>query len=129
MPGRDGMSTLALIREIEPSLPVIMVTKSEEEELMDEAIGNRIDDFLVKPLSPNRILPILKRVLDQERIIETKIPQNYTADFNEINPFTSNCQNGMQNLISWKRPGWNKHISNRKRNVTPCFPIMWRNIM
>ena len=64
MPGRDGMSTLALIREIEPTLPVIMVTKSEEEDLMDEAIGNRMDDFLVKPLSPNRILPILKRVLD-----------------------------------------------------------------
>ncbi len=85
MPGRDGMSTLALIREIEPTLPVIMVTKSEEEDLMDEAIGNRIDDFLVKPLSPNRILPILKRVLDQKRIIETKVPQNYTTDFNRIN--------------------------------------------
>ncbi len=84
MPGRDGMSTLALIREIEPSLPVIMVTKSEEEELMDEAIGNRIDDFLVKPLSPSRILPVLKRILDQDKIIETKVPQDYTADFNEI---------------------------------------------
>ncbi len=84
MPGRDGMSTLSLIREIEPALPVIMVTKSEEEELMDEAIGNRIDDFLVKPLSPNRILPILKRILEQERIIETKVPLDYTADFNKI---------------------------------------------
>ena len=84
MPGRDGMSTLALIRQIEPGLPVIMVTKSEEEELMDEAMGNRIDDFLVKPVSPSRILPILKRVLDQERMIETKVPQDYTADFNKI---------------------------------------------
>lgn len=84
MPGRDGMSTLALIREVEPSLPVIMVTKSEEEELMDEAIGNRIDDFLVKPLSPNRILPVLKRVLDQEKMIETKVPHDYTTDFNKI---------------------------------------------
>jgi CheY-like chemotaxis protein len=84
MPGRDGMSTLELIRNIEPRLPVIMVTKSEEEELMDEAIGNRIDDFLVKPLSPSRILPILKRVLDQDKIIETKVPRDYTADFNEI---------------------------------------------
>jgi len=84
MPGRDGMSTLALIREIEPNLPVIMVTKSEEEELMDEAIGNRIDDFLVKPLSPASILPILKRVLDQEKIIGKKVPQDYTTDFNKI---------------------------------------------
>ncbi len=65
MPGQDGMATLAQIKAIEPDLPVVMVTKSEEEELMDEAIGNRIDDFLVKPLSPNRILPILKRLLDQ----------------------------------------------------------------
>lgn len=84
MPGRDGMSTLSLIREIEPSLPVIMVTKSEEEELIDEAIGNRIDDFLVKPLSPSRIIPVLKRVLEQDKIIETKVPKDYTIDFNEI---------------------------------------------
>ena len=84
MPGQDGMSTLALIRQIEPTLPVIMVTKSEEEELMDSAIRNRIDDFLVKPVSPSRILPILKRVLDQEKMIETSVPQDYTADFNKI---------------------------------------------
>jgi len=99
MPGRDGMSTLSLIREIEPTLPVIMVTKSEEEELMDEAIGNRIDDFLVKPLSPNRILPILKRVLDQERIIETKIPRDYTTDFNEIM------------AVKEEDPGWREWMS------------------
>ncbi|MBD3181935.1 response regulator [Candidatus Poribacteria bacterium] len=84
MPGRDGMNTLSLIRDLEPNLPVIMVTKSDEEELMDEAIGNRIDDFLVKPLSPGRILPILKRVLDQDKIIEKKVPRNYTKEFNEI---------------------------------------------
>ena len=84
MPGQDGMATLDQIRQIEPTLPVIMVTKSDAEELMDRAMGNRIDDFLVKPVSPSRILPILKRVLDQERMIETKIPQDYTADFNKI---------------------------------------------
>ncbi|HGJ64024.1 TPA: response regulator [bacterium] len=95
MPGRDGMNTLSLIREIEPSLPVIMVTKSEEEELMDEAIGNRIDDFLIKPISPSRIIPVLKRVLEQDKIIETKVPKDYTADFNEIR--TANSGNP-----SWK---------------------------
>jgi CheY-like chemotaxis protein len=84
MPGRDGMSTLSLIREVEPSLPVIMVTKSDEEELMDEAIGNRIDGFLVKPISPSGILPVLKRILDQDKIIGTKVPQDYTSDFNKI---------------------------------------------
>ena len=97
MPGRDGMSTLALIRELEPNLPVIMVTKSEEEELMDAAIGNRIDDFLVKPLSPSRILPILKRVLDQDRIIETKIPRDYTEDFNRIRVM----KEGMSSWREW----------------------------
>ena len=84
MPGKDGMTTLAMIRDVEPNLPVIMVTKSEEEELMDAAIGNRIDDFLVKPLYPSRILPVLKRILDQDTIIETKVPMEYTADFNRI---------------------------------------------
>lgn len=99
MPGRDGMNTLTLIREIEPSLPVIMVTKSEEEELMDEAIGNRMDDFLVKPLSPSRILPILKRILDQDKIIETKVPKDYTADFNRIR------------AMKEKGPDWQEWIS------------------
>jgi response regulator of citrate/malate metabolism len=99
MPGRDGMSTLALIRDIEPSVPVIMVTKSEEEDLMDQAFGNRIDDFLVKPLSPSRILPILKRVLDQERIIETKVPQDYTTDFNQIR------------AMKEKEPDWRDWVS------------------
>ncbi|MGQ9609432.1 MAG: T9SS response regulator signal transducer PorX [bacterium] len=93
MPGMDGMRTLEFIREIEPSIPVIMVTKSDEEELMDEAIGKRIDDFLVKPLYPSRILPVLKRVLEQERIIETKVPKDYTADFNKIRLMKENQPN------------------------------------
>jgi len=107
MPGRDGMSTLSLIREVEPTLPVIMVTKSEEEELMDEAIGNRIDDFLVKPLSPSRIIPVLKRVLEQDKIIETKVPRDYIADFNEIrslNEGNSNWKDWIDiylKLIEW----------------------------
>ncbi|MCK4371691.1 MAG: response regulator, partial [candidate division Zixibacteria bacterium] len=56
MPGRDGLSTLEEIKELKPHLPVVMVTKSEEESLMDDAIGSKIDDYLVKPVNPSQIL-------------------------------------------------------------------------
>ncbi len=95
MPGRQGINTLPLIKEIEPSLPVIMITKSDEEDLMDEAIGNRIDGFLVKPLSPSTILSVLKRILDQDKIISTKVPKDYTIDFNNIRSM-------IEGQVDWK---------------------------
>ncbi|MFQ6040439.1 MAG: response regulator, partial [Candidatus Poribacteria bacterium] len=55
MPGQDGMTTLELIREIEPALPVIMVTQMSDEKLVDEALGKKIDDFLLKPLNAGQI--------------------------------------------------------------------------
>ncbi|MCE2439556.1 MAG: response regulator [Candidatus Latescibacteria bacterium] len=56
MAGRGGLSTLAMIKEINPDIPVIMITKNEEERLMEEALGHRIDDYLTKPVNPSQIL-------------------------------------------------------------------------
>lgn len=84
MPGRDGLSTLEGIKELREDLPVIMITKSEEEELVDTAIRKRINDYLLKPVNPVQILSALRRVLDKERIESTQVTQDYLAEFNRI---------------------------------------------
>ena len=64
MPGLSGLETLQEIKEIQDSLPVVMITKSEEEHLMEEAIGSKIADYLIKPVNPNQLLLSLKKNLD-----------------------------------------------------------------
>ncbi len=65
MTGMDGLEALSALREINPSLPVIMITKSEEEDLMEEAIGGNIEDYLTKPVNPSQILSSCKRILEK----------------------------------------------------------------
>ncbi|MCZ6675918.1 MAG: response regulator [Candidatus Poribacteria bacterium] len=84
MPGQDGMTTLDQIREIAPILPVIMVTQNSDDQLVNEALGKRISDFLMKPIGIAQIDSTLRRVLDQTKIIEGQVPLNYTQDFNQI---------------------------------------------
>ncbi len=82
--GMDGLSALIEIKEMHPSLPVIMVTKSEEESLMEEAIGSKIDDYLTKPVNPSQIILTLKRVLEKRKIERERISRKYTQEFAEI---------------------------------------------
>jgi DNA-binding response OmpR family regulator len=84
MPGQDGMSVLARVRELDSTIPLIMVTQCREDELINEALGKRISDFLVKPIGGAQIASTLKRVLDQTKIIEEQVPHKYTEDFNQI---------------------------------------------
>ncbi len=84
MPGRDGLSTLAAIADVRPNLPVVMITKNEEEQLMDAAIGQSISDYLIKPVSPMQILSACRRILDARRIREGRAVRAYTAGFSEI---------------------------------------------
>ena len=72
MPGLSGLETLAQIKEKLPNLPVIMITKSEEEYIMEEAIGSKIADYLIKPVNPNQILLSLKKNLDISRLVSEK---------------------------------------------------------
>ena len=82
--GKDGLTALAEMKELQPSLPVIMVTKSEEESLMEEAIGSKIDDYLTKPVNPSQIIMTLKRVLERHRIERERISRRYTEEFAKI---------------------------------------------
>ncbi|MEW5874379.1 MAG: response regulator [Candidatus Zixiibacteriota bacterium] len=82
MPGMDGLSTLEGIKRLAPNLPVVMVTKSEEERIMDQAIGQKIDDYLTKPVNPSQILSVIKRLLERRKIQSEHLAKKYVDDFN-----------------------------------------------
>jgi len=84
MPGMDGMDTLRRIKEIKPNLPVIMITKSEEEWLMDEAISEKVAQFLIKPVNPTQIFMACKQVLEENKILEEKATSGYLKEFQDI---------------------------------------------
>ena len=84
MPGIDGMETFRRIRIQYPHLPVVMVTKSEDIDLVDEAFGYRMDDFLIKPINPKQLLATVKRVIDQQSIIAVKLAEKYTKEIQEF---------------------------------------------
>ena len=84
MPGINGLETLAEIKQIRSNLPVVMITKSEEEYIMEEAIGSKIADYLIKPVNPNQILLSLKKNLDHSRLVSEKTTSNYQQEFRKI---------------------------------------------
>ena len=84
MPGLSGLETLNIIKDKYHSIPVIMITKSEEESIMEEAIGSRISDYLIKPVNPNQILLSIKKNLDSSRLVDEKITKSYQQEFRNI---------------------------------------------
>ncbi|HPI79093.1 MAG TPA: PglZ domain-containing protein [Cyclobacteriaceae bacterium] len=84
MPGMSGLEALALIKGEKPTLPVVMITKNEEEQIMEEAIGAKIDDYLIKPLNPSQILLSVKKILDNKRLVIEKTNLNYQQEFRNI---------------------------------------------
>ncbi|ADR23506.1 two-component system response regulator [Marivirga tractuosa] len=84
MPGMTGLEALSLIKSNNPNTPVVMITKSEEEYIMEEAIGSKIADYLIKPLNPNQILLSVKKILDNKRLVTEKTNQSYQQDFRNI---------------------------------------------
>lgn len=84
MPGMTGLETLNYIKGSKPSLPVVMITKSEEEHIMEEAIGSKIADYLIKPLNPSQILLSVKKILDNKRLVTERTNMQYQQDFRNI---------------------------------------------
>ena len=84
MPGLSGLETLEKIKEKDSSLPVIMITKSEEEDIMEDAIGGKISDYLIKPVNPKQILLSVKKNLDKKRLVSAKTTQDYQQEFRQI---------------------------------------------
>jgi DNA-binding response OmpR family regulator len=84
MMGMSGLETLSFIKEIDPTLPIVMVTKSEEENIMDQAIGSKIADYLIKPVHPNQILLTLKKNIHQRDIVTAETNKGYQQNFSKI---------------------------------------------
>jgi CheY-like chemotaxis protein len=84
MPGMSGIEVLTAIKQDHPQLPVIMITKSEEENIMEEAIGAKIADYLIKPVNPNQILLSLKKNLDASKLVTEKTIATYQQSFRQL---------------------------------------------
>src|SRR5260221_2994705 len=84
MPGRRGLDLFGLIRELDPAVPVVMVTKSEDAATMREAIGLAIDDYLVKPVQPRQVLSVVTRLLEGDRIRQQHLSREFVARFREL---------------------------------------------
>ncbi len=84
MPGLTGLQVLARIKTLRPHIPVVMITKSEEETIMDEAIGSKIADYLIKPVNPKQILLTIKKNVDTKRLISEKTTSGYQTEFSKI---------------------------------------------
>lgn len=84
MPGLSGLDTLQRLKTITPNLPVVMITKSEEEHIMEGAIGGKISDYLIKPVNPNQILLSLKKNLETRRLVQEKTTSGYQQEFRQI---------------------------------------------
>ena len=98
MPGITGLETLQQIKEISPSTPIVMVTKSEEENIMDQAIGQKIADYLIKPVNPNQILLALKKNIHKKQIVTEVTQTGYRKDFQDIAMRIMDCNT----LDDWK---------------------------
>ena len=84
MPGLSGLETLVQIKELLPATPVVMVTKSEEEDIMEQAIGSKIADYLIKPVNPNQILLALKKNIHHREIVTEKTNSAYQQNFGKL---------------------------------------------
>ncbi|HKL67771.1 MAG TPA: response regulator, partial [Bacteroidales bacterium] len=89
MPGMSGIDTLRQIKQVNPSVPVVMITKSEEEYIMEDAIGSEIADYLIKPVKPKQILLSLKKLTDSKRLVSEKTTTDYQAEFGRISMMMS----------------------------------------
>lgn len=108
MPGMTGLETLSQIKEVKPNLPVVMVTKNEAENIMEEAIGAQITDYLIKPVNPNQVLLSIKKITDSKRLVSEKTTIEYQKDFRNLfmalndSPGMEEWKNLYKKLVFWE---------------------------
>lgn len=91
MPGLTGLETLQLIKQEQPHIPIIMITKSEEENIMDQAVGNKISDYLIKPVNPSQIWLSIKKNLHSDELVSQQATNDYRTQFQEISQLINNA--------------------------------------
>ncbi len=108
MPGLNGLEVLTKMKELKPSVPIVMITKSEEENLMEDAIGSKISDYLIKPVNPKQILLTIKKITEQKKLVSEKTTSNYQAEFMHITGLINNARTYSdwvdiyQKLVFWE---------------------------
>src|ERR1043165_6969564 len=108
MRGLTGLETLARIKEMDSNIPVVMVTKNEAENIMEEAIGSQISDYLIKPVNPNQVLLSLKKIMDTKRLVSEKTTLAYQQDFRNLfmalssNPNYEEWKELYKKLVYWE---------------------------
>lgn len=119
MPGISGLETLQQIKEILPATPVVMVTKSEEENIMDQAIGSKIADYLIKPVNPNQILLTLKKNIHQKEIVTEVTQTGYQQNFINISTRIDSCRTIEDWMEVYKLiVHWELELSSTDSNMT-----------
>ena len=124
MPGLSGLETLQRIKELSPATPVVMVTKSEEENIMEQAIGQKIADYLIKPVNPNQILLVLKKNIHR-REIETVVTQSqYQQQFQQIAMQIMDCRSWQDWVEVYKRlVHWELQLSSTDSQMTEMLAM------
>ncbi|HSZ85050.1 MAG TPA: response regulator, partial [Puia sp.] len=108
MPGITGLETLAKIKEINQQIPVVLITKNETENLMDDAIGSQITDYLIKPVNPNQVWLSLKKIIDNKRLVAEKTTTAYQQQFRNLfmalnsNPDYNDWMDIYKKLVYWE---------------------------
>jgi len=124
MPGLSGLETLQQIKEIQPAVPVVMVTKSEEENIMDQAIGQKIADYLIKPVNPNQILLTLKKNIHQREIVTEVTQTGYQQNFQQIAMQIMDCRTWKDWVEVYKRlVHWELELSSADSNMTEMLTM------
>ena len=112
MPGMTGLETLPLIKDIRPTTPVIMVTKSEEEDIMDKAIGSKIADYIIKPVNPSQMLLLIKKHVHSQQLVTEQTTADYRAEFGRITQMVQNASTFAQWAGLYRKlVGWDIDIS------------------
>jgi DNA-binding response OmpR family regulator len=108
MPGLSGLETLTKIKEVDPNVPVVMITKSEEEQIMEDAIGSKIADYLIKPVNQNQILISLKKNLNRSQLVSDVTSLNYRKEFRQLGMQLNNRMDAIEwgelysKLVYWE---------------------------
>lgn len=108
MPGITGLETIAKIKEVNQQIPVVLITKNETENIMDEAIGSQISDYLIKPVNPNQVWLSLKKILDNKRLVAEKTTSAYQQQFRNLfmalnsNPDYNEWMDIYKKLVYWE---------------------------
>ena len=124
MPGLSGLETLQRIKEIQPATPIVMVTKSEEENIMEQAIGSKIADYLIKPVNPSQILLTLKKNIHRKEIVTEVTQTGYQQDYQQISMQISDSRSFADWAEVYKRlVRWELELSSTESNMTDMLKM------